>query len=59
MGKALGSTYRVTGSWEKPVVTVVSREAPRQPPPTEPPKADEPSPPPQPASGAGLRRSGL
>ncbi|MET0232564.1 MAG: AsmA-like C-terminal region-containing protein [Rhodanobacteraceae bacterium] len=62
MGKALGSTYRVTGSWEKPVVTVVSREAPRAPPPTAPPQADDApatAEPPKPASGGKLRRSGL
>jgi uncharacterized protein (TIGR02099 family) len=60
MGKALGSTYRVTGSWEKPIVTVVSREAPH-PPPTEPPKDGAPQPAPEPAKPApgGLRRSGL
>jgi uncharacterized protein (TIGR02099 family) len=62
MGKALGSTYRVTGSWEKPQVTVVSREAPRAPPPTAPPKPDETPAPaelPKPASSGKLRRSGL
>jgi len=28
MGKAAGSRYKVTGSWEKPEITLVSKEAP-------------------------------
>jgi len=28
LGKALGSRYKVTGSWEKPEITLVAKEAP-------------------------------
>jgi len=28
IGKAMGSRYKVTGSWEKPEITLVSKEAP-------------------------------
>ncbi|HJT99275.1 MAG TPA: AsmA-like C-terminal region-containing protein, partial [Rhodanobacteraceae bacterium] len=59
IGKAMGSRYHVTGTWEKPVITLVSRSAPQAAPPTGPPK-DEESPATEPAApGGGLRRSGL
>ena len=29
MGKVMGSHYKVTGSWEKPQITLIAREAPR------------------------------
>ncbi len=28
MGKAAGSRYKVTGSWENPEITLVSKDAP-------------------------------
>ena len=30
MGKAMGSRYRVTGSWDKPQITLISKEGPHQ-----------------------------
>jgi uncharacterized protein (TIGR02099 family) len=37
IGKATGSRYKVTGSWEKPEITLVSKEAPHTVPVTPPP----------------------
>ena len=46
IGKATGSRYKVTGSWEKPEITLVSKEAPRSVPVTPPPADGAPQPPP-------------
>ncbi len=46
MGKATGSRYKVTGSWEKPEITLVSKEAPHTAPVAPGPADTTPQPPP-------------
>ncbi|HKE48305.1 MAG TPA: YhdP family protein [Rhodanobacteraceae bacterium] len=60
MGKAMGSHYKVTGSWEKPTITLVSRETPRQAPRDAKSPADAPAPaPPQPQPAGSTQPRGL
>jgi uncharacterized protein (TIGR02099 family) len=55
IGKATGSRYKVTGSWEKPEITLVSKEAPRSVPVTPPPVDGAPQAPPDAAAKPAQR----
>lgn len=55
IGKATGSRYKVTGSWEKPEITLVSKEAPHTAPVTPPPADGAPQAPPDAPAKPGAR----
>ncbi|HVT32268.1 MAG TPA: YhdP family protein [Rhodanobacteraceae bacterium] len=57
IGKAMGSRYQVSGSWEKPEITLIAKETQRRPRPeskSQEPEANPPGPDAKPADG-GLR----